>query len=89
MIHTPLQSQVYVAALPRDGRVFFRTFLVFLNTSGPFFSTNYRSFQVRSLIDRSNIFKNAFYVFSVRSLFRNIGIVLDNSVRSRERTIVL
>ena len=48
-----------------------------------FFSSNFRLFHVRSFNNHSNIFKNAFYVF-----VRKNGIVLDNSVRSHERTIV-
>ena len=57
------------------------------NNSKPLFSTNYRSFHVCSLYIYTfiDIFKNAFYVFV---LFFNSGIVLDNSVRSCERTSV-
>ena len=42
-------------------------------------------FLFHSFTNRSNIFKNAFYAFV---FFLNDGIVLDRSVRSRERTIV-
>ena len=46
-----------------------------------FFSSNFSLFHVRSCNNRFNIFKNAFYVFF---FFWKDGIVLDNSVRSRE-----
>ena len=49
-----------------------------------FFSSDFRSFHIRSFKNSSNIFQNAFYVFL---LFRNDGIVLDNFVCFRERTI--
>ena len=56
----------------------FHPFLLFL-----------RSFHVRYFIDCSNIFDNAFYCSMCSFLFCwNNGIVLDSSVRSRERTIV-
>ena len=47
---------------------------------------NYCSFNVRYFIDCSKIFKNSFYGFVL--FFRNYGIVLDNSVCSRKRTVV-
>ena len=49
------------------------------------FKRSFQKFLFRSFKNRSNIFRNAFYAFV---LFRNVGIVLDCSVRSCERTIV-
>ena len=48
------------------------------------FKRSFQKFLFRSFTNHSNIFQNAFYAFV---LFRNVGIVLDCSVLSCERTI--